>query len=63
MFAGAAAEIEITYRQSDGRKKTVGYGTKNFLDPKDLKRVLDALVTINRGLRVPNELVVDHPSR
>jgi len=38
------AEIEITYRKSGGRKKTVGYGTKNFLDPKDLKRVFDALI-------------------
>ena len=63
MFAGAVAEIEITYRQSDGRKKTVGYGTKNFLDPKDLKRFFDALIRINPGLRIPNELVERDPSR
>ena len=62
MFVGAVTEIEITYRESDGRRKTVGYGTKNFLDRKDLKRVFDALVTINPSLRVPNELVEDHPS-
>lgn len=63
MFAGAATGIEITYRQSDGRKKTVGYGTKNFLDPKQLKRFFDALITINPGLRVPNGLVERDPSR
>jgi len=63
MFVGAATEIEITYRQSDGRKKTVGYGTKNFLDPKDLKRFFDALIRINPGLRIPNELVERDPSR
>jgi hypothetical protein len=63
MFVGAATEIEITYRQLDGTKKIVGYGTKNFLDPKDLKRVFDALITINPSLRVPIELVDGNPSR
>jgi hypothetical protein len=62
MFVGAVTEIEITYRESDGRRKTVGYGTKSFLDRKDLKRVFDALVAINPSLRVPNELAGDHSS-
>lgn len=57
MFAGAATEIEITYRKADGRKDTVGYGTINFLNHKDLRRVLDALLDINPNLRLPHELV------
>jgi hypothetical protein len=57
MFVGAATEIEITYRKPDGRKKTIGYGTTNFLNPKDLKRVFDALLEINPSLRLPHELV------
>jgi len=63
MFVGAVTEIEITYREPDGRRKTVGYGTKNFLDRKDLKGVFDALVTINPNLHVPNELIGNQPSR
>jgi hypothetical protein len=61
MFAGAATEIEITYRKSDGRKHTVGYGTTNFLNHKDLRRVLDALSDINPSLRLPRELVQKLP--
>ncbi len=61
MFVGAATEIEITYRKPDGRKHTVGYGTSNFLNPKDLRRVLDALVDINPSLRLPPELVEKLP--
>jgi hypothetical protein len=57
MFAGAATEIEITYRKSGGRKHTVGYGTTSFLNHKDLRRVLDALLDINPSLRLPHELV------
>ncbi len=59
MFVGAATEIEITYRKPNGLQKTVGYGTKNFLNPKDLKRVLDALAEINPRLHVPKELITD----
>ncbi len=57
MFVGAATEIEITYRKPDGIKKTIGYGTTNFLNLKDLKRVFDALLEINPSLRLPHELV------
>ena len=57
MFVGAATEIEITYRKPDGRKHTVGYGTTNFLNLKDLRTVLDTLVEINPSLRLPHELV------
>ena len=56
MFAGAATEIEITYRKPNGREKTVGYGTTAFLNPKELRRVVAALLRINSSLRLPNEL-------
>jgi hypothetical protein len=63
MFAGAATELEITYRQSSGRKTTVGYGTINFLNRKDLKRVLDALLEMNPRLRLPGALAEKLSSR
>ncbi len=56
MFAGTATEIEITYIKSDGKKRTIGYGTKNFLNPPDLQKILKALVTINPELEMPSEL-------
>jgi hypothetical protein len=56
MFMGAATGIEVTYRKSDGMEKTVGYGTKNFLNPPDLQRVLETLVTINPSLELSAEL-------
>jgi hypothetical protein len=61
MFVGAATEIEITYRKPDGRKHSVGYGTTNFLNPKDLRKVLDALIEINPSLRLPPELLEKLP--
>jgi hypothetical protein len=56
MFAGAATEIEIIYREPNGREKTVGYGTTNFLDHQDLQKLLDAIVAINPLLHIPSEL-------
>jgi hypothetical protein len=61
MFAGAATEVEITYRKPSGREKTVGYGTTTFLNPKELRRVLDALVKINPSVHIPHELVEKLP--
>jgi hypothetical protein len=61
MFAGAATEVEITYRKPNGREKTVGYGTTTFLNPKELRRVLDALVKINPSVHIPHELVEKLP--
>jgi hypothetical protein len=56
MFVGAATEIEITYRKQNGQQKTVGYGTKTFFNHKDLRKLLDAIVSMNAALSVPAEL-------
>jgi hypothetical protein len=57
IFAGLATETEVTYRKSNGRQKTVGYGTTNFLDHVCLRRILDAIVAMNPKLRIPPELI------
>jgi hypothetical protein len=56
IFAGAATLIEVTYRRPNGPEKTVGYGTTNFLNHADLRKLLDAIVDINSHLRIPSEL-------
>ena len=56
MFLGAATGIQVTYVKSNGQKKTLGYSTKDYLDPKRLHDILDVLVVINPKLNIPREL-------
>jgi hypothetical protein len=56
IFVGAATLIEVTYNTTDGREKTLGYGTTNFLNHHGLRRVFDAIVAINPRLHIPSEL-------
>jgi hypothetical protein len=56
MFVGAATIVEITYIKPNGKKQTLGYSTTNYLDHANLKKVLEALVSINPKLTIPPEL-------
>ena len=56
MYVGAATLIQITYEKPDGRKQTLGYSTTNYLDHANLKKILQALVSINPKLTIPPEL-------
>jgi hypothetical protein len=55
-FAGSAIEMEITYLKPGGKKKVLGFGTKNLLNRADLQKILSALVEINPKLHIPAEL-------
>jgi hypothetical protein len=56
MFVGAASEIEITYRRSNGRDETVGFGATTFLNHADSGKILGAIVALNPQLGIPAEL-------
>jgi len=56
MFVGEATIVEITYIKPIGKKQTLGYSTTNYLDHANLKKILEALVSINPKLTIPPEL-------
>ena len=56
MYVGAATLIQITYEEPNGRTQTLGYSTTNYLNHANLKKILEALVSINPKLTIPLEL-------
>jgi hypothetical protein len=56
MYVGAATLIQITYEKPSGRTQTLGYSRTNYLDHTNLKKILEALVSINPKLTIPSEL-------
>jgi hypothetical protein len=53
---GGWTVMQITYRQSNGKERTGGYGAKQTLERKSFQEILDALVNINPNLHIPSEL-------